>query len=47
MPLQICNNQRLSHRVLVIAKVSTPKSFSLRADNGQGLILRAITKPKC
>ena len=44
------NNLYLSHDVLVIPRSINlrpryqPKSFSSRAENGQGLILRGITK---
>ena len=47
------NPYRLSHGVLVIVgsiiprPYYQPESFSLRADNGQGLILRVITKTPC
>ena len=43
-------NYRLSHGVLVFAQPETPlspESFSSRADNGRGLILRAMTKTQC
>ena len=45
------DNKRLSHGVLVIARSINPsphyqpESFSSRADNDRGLILRAITNP--
>ena len=47
---RICDNWRLSHGVSVISRSINPrphyqpKSFSSSADNGQGLIPRAVTK---
>ena len=33
--------------ILVIARIIKPESVSSRADNGRGLILRAMTKVLC